>query len=56
MVMTAMTTTQKVRPNDIPTVNAMSKETKKKLTQFLLQVISAIVAALTAGLGVSSCM
>lgn len=34
----------------------MTKETKKKLGQLLLQILSAIIAALTAGVGVSSCM
>ena len=34
----------------------MKKSSKKKLGQFLLQLLSALVAALTAGTSVSSCM
>ena len=34
----------------------MKKEARKKLGQFLLQMLSALVAALTASTGVSSCM
>ena len=34
----------------------MKKEARKRLGQILLQILSAIVAALTASAGVSSCM
>jgi len=34
----------------------MNKEARKRMWQLLLQVLSAIVAALTTAAGVSSCM